>query len=60
MVRRVGTVMVFGWAAVATSILALDATGPRTSAAAMEGGLAQLVAEDPALGRDEALGELGL
>lgn len=45
MVRRVGTVMVFGWAAVATSILALDATGPRTSAAAMEGGLAQLVAE---------------
>ena len=45
MVRRVGTVMAFGWAAVATSILALDATGPRTTTAALEGELAQLVAE---------------
>ncbi|MFC0340456.1 DUF5930 domain-containing protein [Paracoccus niistensis] len=45
MVRRVGTVMAFGWAAVATSILALDATGPHTTTAALEGELAQLVAE---------------
>lgn len=48
LVRRVGTVMVFGWAAVATSILALDAAGtgtPRTAAAAMEQQLEQIAAE---------------
>ena len=56
MVRRVGTAVVFGWAAVATSILALDAAGPRTSAAAMEGELAQLAAErDAMIARNEEI-----
>ena len=54
MVRRVGTVMAFGWAAVATSILALDATGPRTTPAALEGELAQLVAERDARAAEAA------
>lgn len=54
MVRRVGTVMAFGWAAVATSILALDATGPRTTTAALEGELAQLVAERDARAAEAA------
>ena len=54
MVRRVGTVMAFGWAAVATSILALDATGPRTTQAALEGELAQLVAERDARAAEAA------
>ena len=54
MVRRVGTAVVFGWAAVATSILALDAAGPRTSAAAMEGELAQLAAERDARAAEAA------
>lgn len=55
--RRVGTVMVFGWAAVATSILALDAadrTAPRTAAAAMEQQLQQLAAERDARAAEAA------
>ena len=48
LVRRIGTVVVVGWAAAASSILALDAVGgpaPRSASAAMEQQLRQLAAE---------------
>ncbi|MDO5369913.1 DUF5930 domain-containing protein [Paracoccus sp. (in: a-proteobacteria)] len=48
LVRRIGTVVVVGWAAAASSILALDAMGgtaPRSASAAMEQQLQQLAAE---------------
>lgn len=48
LVRQIGTVVVVGWAAAASSILALDAMGgnaPRSASAAMEQQLQQLAAE---------------
>lgn len=52
-----GTAVVFGWAAVATSILALEATGklaPQTASAAMEQQLQQLAAERDARAAEAA------